>query len=90
MRFGNLTKWQNWWYLPRMDALSVFDFVTGERVAEWYVNYTITNSFDNRPQNWTFQCLVNTLPPDAARDFGEVVKGWEDYINARLKECYAQ
>lgn len=73
-----------------MDGLCVFDATTGAKVSEWYVHYVVTNSYDNRPQNWTFQCLVNTLPSALAQDFGYIVKEWEDYVSKRLEECYAK
>lgn len=82
MDFSNLNQWGDYWYLCRMDSLCVFD-AAGTRVAEWYSTYI------DRPYGWIFQCLVNTLPPTLAQDFGIIVKEWEDYVTKRLEECHA-
>ncbi len=83
MKFGYLNRFGDYWYMPRMDGLSVFNATTGDRVAEWYVH----NSRQEW-KTWSFHCLVNTLPPDVASRFGHVVRDWEKYVDDRLVECF--
>ncbi len=84
MKFANLNRWGDYWYLPRMNGLYVFDAVTGDKVSDWYVHDSAREW-----KTWSFHCCVNTLPPDRAAEFGYVVRDWEQYVDARLTECFS-
>jgi len=84
MKFTTLNPWYDYWYLPTMTGLDVFDRTTGSRVASWYVDVAGRNY---KPDHWNFHCLVNTLSARLRIEFASVVKQWEEYVSARLTEC---
>lgn len=80
MKFDNLNKWGDYWYLPTMRELSIFDN-SGTRVAGWYVQ------IGREYRDWTFHCLVNTLPVPLV--FNKLTD-WKDAVVDRLVECEDQ
>lgn len=84
MTLGSLVRWRNWWYLPTMETLSVFDAETGQCVSKWYV-YSPYNAEHKR---WYFYCNVDTLPKDDSDAFQPILSEWKKYVDKKLTTAY--
>ncbi len=78
MKMSQLNRWHDWWYLPTMSSLYVFDATTGIRVSMWYV------SGPYEWKRWYFGCHDNKLPDDKRLEFESVVKQWKTHVDKKL------
>ena len=85
MTFNCLTKFADYWYLPRMDGLFVFKAETGERVVEWFVHDS-THEWNT----WSFHEVLNLLPTPVRAEFRSLIREWQQTVDARLRQVFSE